>query len=112
MTSKIHLLCRGRDGLNVVDKLKHIYESHSWLLSASDAETLKGGDVLLHERKSEPSYFGGTVLEVRPEEPFGAATRTRCVLIVQSTLACKGVPWDSRGHTHGMAWASGVLPSE
>lgn len=110
MTTKIHLLCKQAEGLRIVDKAAFIFESESWLLSRSEMAALKGGEALLHESKAKPSYFGGTVLDVRPVADGADETgRVRCVLTIQSKADSKGVEWDAKGQNHGMAWTSGVL---
>lgn len=110
MPSKIHLICKQGDGLHVIDKKAAIFLSEAWLLAPSEIEALQGGQVLLHGVKSQPSYFGGTILDVQPiEGEAEEAGRVRCAFTIQSTLAAKGVPWDQRGKSHGMAWTSGVL---
>lgn len=41
------------------------WESGNWALTEATAAGLVGGDLYLHEKKSEPSYFGGTILGFR-----------------------------------------------
>lgn len=113
MPSKIHFICKQGDGLHVVDKKGAIYLSESWLLSPSEIEALQGGRVVLHAVKSQPSYFGGTILDIRPtDDGVEEGGRVRCSLTVQSALTAKGLPWDQRGHSHGMAWTTGVLEDD
>lgn len=110
MTTKIHLLCKQAEGLRIIDKSAFVFESEAWLLSRSEMASLKGGEALLHETKAKPSYFGGTVLEVRPIlEGADESGRVRCVLTIQSKAASKGIEWDDKGQNHAMAWTSGVL---
>jgi hypothetical protein len=63
--------------------------------------------------KTKPSYFGGVIQSLAPiaaapgdQETYG---RRRYELTLKSTLEAKGVPWDKRGHSHGMAWTTGVV---
>lgn len=111
MTSKIHFICKDKEGVHPIDAKAGIYESEAWLLSAEEMAALKGGEILLHETKSTASYFGGTIMDARPVEgeTQEEAGRVRWVITLQSRLDCKGVEWDPTGHTHGMAWTSGVV---
>ncbi len=112
MTAKIHFICKDNEGVRTIDAKAGIYESEAWLLSADEVAALKGGRVLLHQTKSTPSYFGGTIIDARPVEHGspGEAARVRWIITLQSRLDCKGVDWDPTGLTHGMAWTSGVIP--
>ncbi|WP_447909487.1 hypothetical protein [Brevundimonas bullata] len=105
MTSKIHFICKAKAGLTGV------YESEAWLLSEDDVVALKGGEVLFHETKGRPSYFGGVIQDIRPAESTDLKDqdRKRRVITPQSTAACRGVDWDASGQIHDMAWTSGVI---
>lgn len=107
--AKIHLLCRANEGLRCTDKATATYESEAWLLSSDDVAALEGGEVFLHTAKSQPSYFGGRIKDVRPLQDGSTSGRRRCALIIESRAECKGVRWDKRGQTHGMAWTTGVV---
>ncbi len=111
MTAKIHFICKDKEGVRPIDAKAGVYESEAWLLSTDEVTALKGGDVLLHQTKGSPSYFGGTIINARPVEGEtpGEAGRIRWVITLQSRLDCKGVDWDKSGHMHGMAWTSGVI---
>ena len=112
MTAKIHLICKANEGLRCVDKINAIYESEAWLLTPDEMTALKGGEALLHTTKSQPSHFGGTVLDVRPIPDTEQGARKRCVLVIQSRSEAKGVDWDTRGQHHSMAWTTGVVRDE
>lgn len=113
MTAKIHLICKDALGIVCVDKAAHRYTSAAWLLSADEVAALKGGTVHFHETKSQPAYFGGTILTLEPTDalPDGisAVGRDRYLLTIEATAKAKGVKWDARGASHGMAWSSGVI---
>ncbi len=109
MTNKIHLVCKQAEGLRIVDKKTFVFESEGWLLSAAEMAALKGGEALLHETKARPSYFGGTVLDVRPISDADAGSDlVRCVLTIQSTAAGKGVKWDKQGQRNAIARTNGT----
>lgn len=112
MAAKIHLLCKANEGLRCIDKTTATYESEAWLLSNDDIAALQGGEAMLHSTKSQPSHFGGTIMDIRPLSDDQEAGRRRCALIIQSRADCKGVEWDVRGQTHGMAWTTGVVRDE
>lgn len=114
MTNKIHFICKDKEGVRPVDAKGGIYESEAWLLSADEMASLRGGEILLHQTKATPSYFGGTIIDARPVEGEtpGEGGRVRWVITLQSRLESKGVYWDPSGHTHGMAWTSGVIARE
>lgn len=110
LTNKIHLVCKQAEGLRIVDKKAFIFESEGWLLSAAEMAALKGGEALLHETKARPSYFGGTVLDVRPiSGGDDESDYVRCVLTIQSTAAGKGIKWDKQGQRNAIARTSGVV---
>lgn len=111
MTSKIHFICKANAGLICLDAKAGLYESEAWLLSEADVAALKGGEVLFHETKSRPSYFGGSILDIRPVDTpnLNDPSRQRCIITLQSTAACRGVDWDASGQVHDMAWTSGVI---
>ncbi len=103
MTS-LHLICRS--GLHLLPTKFPVFESGFWDLSADDAKRLVGGSLFLHETKSRPSYFGGTVLSWRvteANEPYPG----RIVFEVCSTASGKGAKW--KGAAHAMAWSGGIV---
>ena len=63
----IHLIARGRLNVNPAPDAEGDgeWESGNWALTEATAAGLVGGDIYLHEKKSEPSYFGGTILAFR-----------------------------------------------
>jgi hypothetical protein len=110
LTNKIHLVCKQAAGLRIVDKQAFIFESEGWLLSVAEMAAFKGGEALLHETKARPSYFGGTVLDVRPVAGGDdESDHVRCVLTIQSTAAGKGVKWDKQGQRNAIARTDGVV---
>lgn len=112
MSAKIHLLCKANEGLRCIDKATATYESEAWLLSREDMAALQGGEAMLHTAKGQTSFFGGTITDIRPLNDEEQGGRTRCALVIHSRAECKGVEWDKRGQTHGMAWTTGVVRDE
>ena len=41
------------------------YESGDWTVSSDKAERLQGGMIYFHEKQTEPSYFGGRIVDHR-----------------------------------------------
>ena len=112
MPTKIHFICRDQLGLRCIDPKAHIYTSREWLLSPEEAAAMVGGVVHFHQVKTKPSYFGGVIQSLAPVAAAGEEItpgRARYELPLKSTLEAKGVAWDKRGHSHGMAWTTGVI---
>ena len=71
MSKRIHLIVKKhsetgeRLGLKTLDE--NIHESGSWVVTEEVAKSLVGGDIYLHEKQQEPSYFGGKILDYRVE---------------------------------------------
>jgi len=102
--ARVHLICRG--GLHLRPIKFPLFESGYWDIGMAEAQRLLGGMLFLHERKSEPSYFGGTVRDVRlarSDEGFDG----RIVFTILSQREGKNAKWE--GADHAMAWTSGVL---
>lgn len=111
MSSSIHFICRASAGIRCLDPKAGVYESEAWLLTPEDISALVDGEVFFHETKSQPSYFGGSILDIRPVEggaPESEAAR-RCIISLRSTPAGRNVKWNPGGKVHGMAWTSGVV---
>lgn len=111
--ASIHFICRDRAGIRAVDAKSGIYDSSAWLLSDEDASALKDGNIYFHQTKDSASYFGGTVLSIRPIEHDlpDEGGRRRWIITLESRRDCKDVDWNEDGHTHGMAWTSGLITS-
>jgi hypothetical protein len=102
--TKIHLICRNPAHLWAVEEPE--YETGYWTLYEAEAEKLIGGNLYLHKKKREHSYFGGRILGYR----VGLPTDPNPGGIIFSVLAeaeGKDVVW--QGDTHPMAWMSGIL---
>ena len=101
-----HLICREAFGVNKSEG-KNEYTTGSWVLTEDEAASLIGGRLYLHNTKSEPSYFGGTVLEWFRSKREDAAIEEGLTFRIVSDREGKGVAW--RGADHSMAWFSGVV---
>ncbi|MFC3078199.1 hypothetical protein ACFODL_08895 [Phenylobacterium terrae] len=102
--ASLHVICRDRLHLHVTQFPE--FESGYWDLSEGDAQRLVGGMLYLHQKKGEPSYFGGTVQSYRVSGPEDVIA-DRIVFTITATAEGKGASW--RGASHGMAWSSGII---
>lgn len=111
MSSSIHFICRASAGIRCLDPKTGVYESEAWLLTREDISALEHGEVFFHETKGQPSYFGGTILGIRPVDDSAPESDTprRCIVTLRSTPAARNVKWSPGGKVHGMAWTSGVV---
>lgn len=103
--AKVHLICR--NGRHLKPKDGPEYESGYWVFSETQIKELLNGTLYLHQKKSEPSYFGGMISGHRlaaPEEPSPG----HVVLTVIAREDCKNIAWE--GDQHPMAWMGGILP--
>ncbi len=101
---KIHLICRNPLYLNALQPPE--YESGYWTLYEAEAARLVDGTLYLHQKKAEPSYFGGKILSFRlstDTEPYPG----KIVFKVVAQDDCKAIPWE--GDKHPMAWMGGIL---
>lgn len=65
---QIHLI----ENANNFTKLRpRVWESGWWLLDEEDAKKLVGGRIFFHRKKTEPSFYGGSIrsYRVKEEEP-------------------------------------------
>jgi len=101
---RIHLICRNPLYLTAIQPPE--YESGFWTLYESEAARLVDGMLYLHQKKAEPSYFGGTISGFRIStdmEPYPG----KIVFKVIAQDEGKGIAWE--GDKHPMAWMSGIL---
>ncbi len=108
MTVRLHLICRDALGVTCLDPKEAVYRSEAWALTRDEVEAIQGGRIHLHQTKSEPAYFGGTVVSSEAL-PVGDGEEQRYALTLKADREAKGVVWDERGRSHGMAWSSGVV---
>jgi hypothetical protein len=64
-SKRIHLIekdCR-------IEKISdQVWESGFWSIPEAKAKQLLGGSILFHKKKSEPSFFGGLILNYRIQD--------------------------------------------
>lgn len=114
--ARLHLICKnadehsewiGRQGVSLLDKDTHTYESGKWDFKLQDAKRLIGGDLYLHETKQTPSAFGGKVIDVYEVEADDVSRTVRVAFKFHFTPSHRGVNW--QGASHSMAWCSGII---
>ena len=91
-TMNIHII----EPVNRFVKLDdNVWESGAWKLTEDRAQKLVGGEIYFHKKRTEPSFYGGTVLGYRVEQE-GQDTR-RIVFKLQYKKECRNVRTDSTG---------------
>lgn len=98
-------------GIRCPDPKAGVYESEASLITPEDVSALEGGEVYFHKTRGQPSYFGGSILGIRPVDDSAPAIDApgRCIITLRSTAAGRNVGWNPGGQVHGMAWTSGVV---
>jgi hypothetical protein len=77
-----------------------VYRSGHWALAETTAKTLIGGTIYLHEKKADPSFFGGIVTSV---EMVGDGEHAgRIVFTFETGAAFKGIAAPSKCWVHEM----------
>ena len=106
-----HIICRYKgstpDGIHPVTDQKGVFRSGVWDFSIDEARGLIGGSIFFHERKSDPSYLGGSVTDVETVDVPEAPRRHRVVFTFKVAPEARGVAW--QGAHHGMAWTGGII---
>ncbi len=105
-TTSAHFICVDSLNIRPVTKGGAEFNCGDWDVSQSDAEALVGGLIHFHNKKSDPSYFGGRVERYKLVET-DRAHKQRIVFTITSLKECKGVKWNGRSDVN--AWCSGVL---
>ena len=67
-TKRIHLLERNDKNTNITKVSDQVWESGGWSLLEAKAKSLLGGSILFHKKRSEPSFFGGLILNYRIQD--------------------------------------------
>jgi hypothetical protein len=103
--ARIHFINKERENLHRLPETTE-YETGNWAVTAEQAQKLVGGVLHLHRKKTEPSYFGGTVSSFR--QVGTADTKSlRFVFRFVPRQDAKDVAW--KGSGAAMAWTSGIL---
>jgi hypothetical protein len=104
----LHLLCKDR--LNLKRGAEPgTWESGFWNVSKTDAASLVGGMLYLHQTKGDRSYFGGRISSFKEVQPEGASG-TRVVFGFVFEERGREASW--QGAKSGMAVKGGVVNEE
>jgi hypothetical protein len=89
---QIHVIENADNFTNLREK---IWECGWWILKEDEAKKLIGGHIYFHKKRSEPSFYGGSILgyRVKQEEP----NRGRINFKFQYHSACRGIKTDRNG---------------
>lgn len=71
------------------------YESGCSQLDEAKAEKLVGGDIYFHKTRSEPSFYGGRIINYRLET--GEAQKGMIVFILRYNKGCRNIRTDKNG---------------
>ena len=62
---QIHLIENDNNFTKLRDK---VWESGCWVIGEDEAKKLIGGNIFFHRKKSEPSFYGGSIRSYRVKE--------------------------------------------
>jgi len=71
------------------------WESGSLPLEESKAQQLVGGDIFFHKTRTEPSYYGGRILDYRVDEE--EENRGRIIFKLKYLKECRNVKTEKTG---------------
>jgi hypothetical protein len=91
----LHVICRqgslSPKGVVMVDKNQ--YKSISWRFSSAHIPDLIGAPICFHEKRSERSYFGGTITDIKREEIADNDGDVRNVVFFTSDGSGRSLRW-------------------
>ena len=111
----VHLICRYEENRKRPKGIFKIegqdrYTSEAWDFSNEEAESLIGGTIFFHKKKSDKSHFGGTITAFEEITRDDLSRKERIKFTLTSTLEAKNQPW--RGRDYNMAWTGDILDVE
>lgn len=71
------------------------WESGGWTLDEGQAQKLVGGEIYFHKKRSEPSFYGGTILGYRVSNE--GEHQGKIVFKLRYSLSCRNVRTDISG---------------
>lgn len=93
----LHVLCRQEGarpkGLVLVDRDTGTHDSYSWRIKDEQIAGLIGKTFCMHASKSEPSYLGGEIIEIRREPIEANDGEVRAIVRFKVTKGARGVAW-------------------
>jgi hypothetical protein len=89
---QIHLIEKADNFIKLREK---IWECGSWKLDEDKAKKLVGGHIYFHKKRTEPSFYGGSILgyRVKPDEP----NLGNIIFEFEYSSSCRGIKTDKLG---------------
>ncbi len=89
---QIHLIEIANNFVKLHDK---VWESGWWQLGEDEARKLIGGQIYFHRKKTEPSFYGGSIrgFRVKEEDPHKGSI----IFEFEYREACRGIKVDKLG---------------
>jgi hypothetical protein len=83
---QIHLVEKANNFTKLQEK---VWECGWWQLDEDEAKKLVGGNIYFHKKRTEPSFYGGSIrgYRVEPDEP----NRGRIIFEFEYQSACRGI---------------------
>lgn len=66
-----------------------LFQSGYWVISEAKAAALKGGKIFFHDKKAEPSFFGGEITGF--QKVVAGEYAGRIIFILKPDPACKDI---------------------
>ncbi|MRX33206.1 hypothetical protein [Aminobacter sp. MDW-2] len=93
----LHVICRQEGsrpkGLVLVDRDTGAHDSYSWRVKDEQIAGLIGKTFCMHAAKSELSYLGGQIIEIRREPIEANDGEVRAIVRFQVTKDARGIAW-------------------
>lgn len=93
----LHVLCRQEGarpkGLVLVNRESGIHDSYSWRVKDDQMAGLVGKTFCMHTTKSEPSYLGGQIIDIRREPIEANDGEVRAIVRFKVTKDARGIMW-------------------
>lgn len=77
----------------MLDKIEKTYKSISWRVKSEHIEGLKGKPFCMHEKKTEKSYFGGIITDIKREPIPDNKDEVRAIVFFTATESAKKIAW-------------------
>jgi hypothetical protein len=92
----IHLIQAANNFVKLPD---NAWESGPWQLNEIQAEKLAGGEIYFHKKRTEPSFYGGTILGYRVDQD--GESQGGIIFKLQYSPSCRNVSTDKTGWSKG-----------
>lgn len=85
---------------NFVKLQDNTWESGSWEVNENQAKLLVGGEIYFHKKRTEPSFYGGTITGYRVHEE--GESQGKVVFQLEYRVSCRNVTTDKIGWNRNM----------